>query len=262
MMLANHTHEKNNIYFAYAEGILGESLYHMGAYQEAADHFRSALKAYEHHKESSNGPETIEFCGAMQLVAWTLLSNKEYQDAKRACTLALSITEKLLGSHAPDTAASLINLASANLGIGNLGADTEAYYKRALNIYEKLIEQTDNQEAEMEFQEAIGGIHSSLGHLYNLRGNEDKALEEYKIVEFMYSTGDFCTGTAVPALKNLGLILWKKDDIKGAELMFSRALLLTETSPEYGTIHEQHQKLKVLLSKLRRGEKYQHQQHQ
>ena len=53
MEAARHRNEANNIYGAYAEGILGDALFKMGMYEEAAMRYKSALKAYERHSRSS-----------------------------------------------------------------------------------------------------------------------------------------------------------------------------------------------------------------
>jgi TolA-binding protein len=50
---ANRRVEPNNVYSAYAEGILADALLEMGDFKKAAYHYRSALKTYEHHSTST-----------------------------------------------------------------------------------------------------------------------------------------------------------------------------------------------------------------
>jgi len=52
MEIAKHTGEENNIYAAYAEGILADCLYHKGSYKEAAEHYHAALKTYERQNKA------------------------------------------------------------------------------------------------------------------------------------------------------------------------------------------------------------------
>ena len=50
---ARKTKQCNNIYEAYAEGILGEILYRENRFNESALHSSRALKVYEHHYRTS-----------------------------------------------------------------------------------------------------------------------------------------------------------------------------------------------------------------
>ena len=54
--IGSHTHQINNVYAAYAEGILADALFKEGNFEEAALKYRDALKAYEHHFQSTTGP--------------------------------------------------------------------------------------------------------------------------------------------------------------------------------------------------------------
>lgn len=114
MEAASHTLQPNNIYAAYAEGILGEVLFSKGNYKEAAEHFHHALNTYERHMRSSTSPESIMLVAATQLVSWLSLAKNESQSAQSYCRTALAMTERLLGPEHPDVATSMLNLATAN----------------------------------------------------------------------------------------------------------------------------------------------------
>lgn len=95
--LAKHVHEPNNIYAAYAEGIWAEALRSMGSFKESSQRYREALKMYERHYRSSTSPEAVELVGATQMVAWNYLSQRDFTNATRAWSSALSLTERLFG---------------------------------------------------------------------------------------------------------------------------------------------------------------------
>lgn len=62
--IAKKTGEPDNVYAAYAESILGDSLYAMGSFELAAQHYKTALKAHQRHSHSSIGPEAVELTGS------------------------------------------------------------------------------------------------------------------------------------------------------------------------------------------------------
>lgn len=211
MEISKHTGEDNNIYAAYAEGILADSLYHMGSYKEAAEHYHSALKTYERHSKSSHGPEAIELVGAVQLVAWSLLSSRKYEEAKGACSAALAMTEKLTGPMSIDVGASLLNLAIANMHTGDLGPRTEALFHRSLKIYQHSMDKISTDENTMKkCRYAIGALYSSRGNLYYLRGDMENAEKSFLKVEQLYMRGVYNDIDAAAPLKNLGMIYWKR----------------------------------------------------
>ena len=60
---AEKTHERDNIYAAYAKGILADALYAEGKYEEAAGVYAEGLKAYERHYHGKHSPDEIEIAG-------------------------------------------------------------------------------------------------------------------------------------------------------------------------------------------------------
>ena len=81
---------------------------------------------------------------ASQLVSWLSLTKEDKIGAQCSCRLALSMTEKLLGPDSPDTAASMFNLATANMLADDCGKGTEGLLVRALQIYELDSVKADN----------------------------------------------------------------------------------------------------------------------
>ncbi len=93
-----HTKGQDNVYQAYAEGILGEVQFAEGNYREAALHFHNALGNYERHERTSTGPESVMLVAATQLVSWmSLAKNESSLEAQIFARTALSMTERLLG---------------------------------------------------------------------------------------------------------------------------------------------------------------------
>lgn len=133
---AGHTKQYDNIYEAYAEGILGEVMYAQGNFKESADHLRKGLKKYEHHTRTSTGPESVMLVAATQLMSWLSLSKNESATSQVYCRTALSMTERLLGSEHPDVANCMVNLATANKMNGDIGKGTEGLLSRALQIFD------------------------------------------------------------------------------------------------------------------------------
>ena len=133
---AAHTKQQDNIYEAYAEGILGEVLYAQSNYKESAEHFHKALKAYEHHTRSSTGPESLMLVAATQLISWLSLSKNDTLNSQSYCRTALSMTERLLGPDHPDTGNCMFNLATANMKAGDISKGTEGLLNRSLQIYQ------------------------------------------------------------------------------------------------------------------------------
>ena len=72
----------------------------------------------------------------MQLMSWSLLSKKEYEEAKPVCATALGMTERLYGSHAVPTAAMMVNMATAYMNTCDLKLGPENLLKRAIIIFE------------------------------------------------------------------------------------------------------------------------------
>jgi tetratricopeptide (TPR) repeat protein len=148
--------------------------------------------------------------GAVQLIAWTLLSKKAYSEAKGACAAALAMTEQILGPKALDVGASLVNLATAQMHTDTSMTETEALYHRALKIYQAALDSVDTDEKSLiESRLAIGGIYSSLGNLYFLSGSDEKAKEAYMKVEQYYIRGFYTDIDAAAPMKNLAMLEWK-----------------------------------------------------
>ena len=182
-----------------------------------------------------------------------MLTEHRYEDAKVACGQALMMTEKLMGPNSTDTAASLVNLATAQMQTGELGLRTEFLYKRALKIYTQAVAESDVSDDQLKLadnHQSLGLIYSSLGNLYHLRGDDDAAEVCYREDLHLFNRGHFQGSEVAPPLKNLGTILWKKGDLPGAEVMFAKALLIVDS--ELGPNHPQHQKIMREIDEIRR----------
>lgn len=55
MLLAGHSHQSNNIYSAYATGILGDALYAEGKFKESSEAYKESFEAYKRHYRSDTG---------------------------------------------------------------------------------------------------------------------------------------------------------------------------------------------------------------
>jgi tetratricopeptide (TPR) repeat protein len=60
---AAETKEVDNIYAAFAKGILASAYYAEERYEEAANEYREALKAYEQHYSGETTPDIVEQAG-------------------------------------------------------------------------------------------------------------------------------------------------------------------------------------------------------
>ena len=210
------------------------------------------MKSYEHHFRERNGPEEIESVGAMQLMGWTLLCKREYEEAKSVCATALGMTERLYGSHAVPTAAMMVNLATAYMNTGDLKLGPENLLKRAIIIFEDF-KKSDKSLKEEDMNYKIGSAHLTLGNLYYLCGDENEAEGEYSKVEQMFNDGTFDCPEAASGLKNLAVIHWRRNDTQKAERLLSQALFSLEMSDKFGADHEQTTRVRDLLTSLRRG---------
>ena len=201
------SHEPNNIYAAYAQGILGDACYHENDFKKAAELYRDALKTYERHFQTVGGPENLELVGSLQLIAWTLLTRKDYDEAKQACATALGMTERLLGPNSTAVASSMVNLANAYIHTGDVGSVPEALLLRSIKAFESLNRSEKPKNPETLKKVAIS--HLTLGNLYNLRGSETDAEAQYERIAQMVEDGTFDSPEAAPALKNLATIRWR-----------------------------------------------------
>lgn len=116
--IALESKEPNNIYVAYAEGLLGEIFFAKGKYKEAALTFKSALRAYESHYRGSNDPKEVQAVGASQLVCWYLLHTKQFGLAVRAGEQELDAIQRVSGLNSSDAADAMLRLATAHLNNG------------------------------------------------------------------------------------------------------------------------------------------------
>jgi tetratricopeptide (TPR) repeat protein len=290
MEIARQTGNDISIYAAYAEGILADALFDKGLFKEAAEHYRSALKEYEGHALSTTlvifstcyfiygltvfcrGLEAVEMVGAVQLIAWTLLSMKAYDEAKGACAAALAMTEQLFGPAAIDVGASIVNLATAQMHTGSPLVETEALYSRALKIYQAALDSVDTDEKLMpDCRLAVAGIYSSLGNLYFLSGSEEKAKEAYMKVEQYYLRGFYTDIDAAAPMKNLAMLEWKQGtrecisflasfhvglfqlgNTKRTEVLLESAMLIVEGAKGNSFIHFKFSVLDIMLDISRR----------
>ena len=128
--VARHSNEENNVYYAYAEGLLAQAYEEKKEFELAAEHYKKALVIYEKHYSGQNDPIELESVGYYQLISWFLLSQGRYQEAMTACRMALSAMEAMLGQDHVDTAATMVNLAAAHINTGDLGTVPEELLNR------------------------------------------------------------------------------------------------------------------------------------
>lgn len=240
--------QPDNIYAAFAEGILAEALYREGHYREAADQYRDALRTYENHYQVPRGPEEVELAGAMQVMAWTLLSRKDYAAAKHACATALGLSSKLLGTNSIQTATNLANLGISLMNLGEL-YQPEFYFKKAIRVF-RANKKADNFD---EMNKNIGMIHLNLGNLYYLRGNDKLAAHEYSEMESMFVKNKLPSMEACAALKNFAAIRWRQGAVGSAERLLALALLSMQVNEQFGSEHPETIRVKEMLEGLRRG---------
>jgi len=241
---AEHSKEDDNIYAAYAEGVLADILLRQGLYLDAAHLFKGALRRYESHFMTTTGPQAVETVAATQLISWSHLAERNYEEAVSSCTAALGMTRKLLGESA-DTAGAAFNLATALLNNGQLDKRTEALFNESISMYERLSETETEAMGDNVFATSIATAHEGLGHLYFLRGNDERAEKEWGKVWQAYEDGELKDATSTaPSLKNLADIRLRRSDFEGARQLFSMALEVLEASPEYGPTHERSLELK------------------
>ena len=60
---AERTNERDNVYAAYAKGILADALLAEKRFKEAAELYSEGLKAYERHYKGSTSPAAVERAG-------------------------------------------------------------------------------------------------------------------------------------------------------------------------------------------------------
>ena len=238
----------DNIYAAYAEGIMAEALYQEGNYRESADKYRDALRTYERHYQVARGPEDVELVSSMQILAWTLLSRKDFAAAKHACATALGLSSKLLGNNSIQTATNLANLGISLMNLGEL-YQPEFYFKKAAHVFRNN-RKTENME---EMDKNIGMVHLNLGNLYYLRGNDKLAAHEYTEMEKLLVKDEFPSMEVCAALKHFAAIRWRQGATGSAERLLGTALVSMQVNSQYGIDHTQTLRVQEMLESLRRG---------
>jgi len=256
--IASQAKESNNIYAAYAEGILGEIFLSEGHYKEAALKFKSALKSYESHYKSSNGPEEVEMIGASQLISWYFMTNKQYDLAAKAITQELGVIERVTGLNSSDAAEAMLRLGSAHLNNGTLEA-AETFFKRALDLYEELYflhPEPDDEDVTFKHLQALRLVYTGLGNIYYLRGNDSLAEEFYSKVEQSMRFDYFNIAEFAATLQHLAFLKWRGGRVFEAESLLQEVLAALETSDTYG--HEDHRTIATrnLLHTLRNSPEY------
>lgn len=256
--IASQAKEPNNIYAAYAEGILGEIFFSEGHYKEAALKFKSALKSYESHYKSSNGPEEVEMIGASQLISWYFMTSKQYDLAAKAIAQELSVIERVTGLNSTDAAEAMLRLGSAHLNNGTLEA-AETFFQRALDLYEELYflhPEPDDEDVTFKHLQALRLVYTGLGNIYYLRGNDSLAEQFYSKVEQSMRFDYFNIAEFAATLQHLAFLKWRAGHVFEAESLLQEVLAALETSDTYG--HEDHRTIATrnLLFTLRNSPEY------
>ncbi len=251
--IGDHTGKANNIYAAYAQGILADALYAEGDYPGAAYQYRGALRAYEHHFVASNGPEAVELLGSLELVAWTLLSKREFEEAKVACATALGMSQQLLGPTHRTVAMNMLNLAESYMNTGDVSRGPEALLRKSIRVLEGEESKLTVSDEKLKIMKYLGTAHQNLGNLFYLRNDITNAEKEYEQVEALFSGGKYYIPEAAAALKNLAAIRWRKNEKLGAEQLLHQALYILNASDSFGPDHSQTRKVSEMLQALREG---------
>jgi tetratricopeptide (TPR) repeat protein len=101
---AERTGETDNVYSAFARGILGDVHLEELRYKEAAEEYSAALKAYERHYESIGSPSNVELMGAVRARGRTLSSEGKYAEAAVESEKEVSLTREIFGVYSDETA--------------------------------------------------------------------------------------------------------------------------------------------------------------
>ena len=204
MITAGHTKQQDNIYQAYAEGILGDILYAEEQYKDAADHYGKALKTYENHLKSATGPESIVLVAAVQLISYTALNNPVNDLlVQYSCRRALAMTERLLGPESTDTADCMFNLATANMIKNDTGRGTEGLLLRALQIYQDDSSRQDNQSLHAI---AKKGTFDVMAQMYIRRKEYQNAKNSLHRIVDMVNAGFLHGDETIEEIKTLGAL--------------------------------------------------------
>ena len=247
-----HTKGQDNVYQAYAEGILGEVQFAEGNYKEAALHFHNALGIYERHERTSTGPESVMLVAATQLVSWVSLAKNESSiEAQVFARTALAMTERLLGPNHVDTAACMVNLAVANSQVNDYGKGSEGLLKRAIEIYDLNLNLCGSDSSiDMNTDKMLKGkmnALSLLGHVYLHNGLWERAKRIFHSVIDMYNAGLVDGKDVVDDFRVLVDLYMKQDDIVRAQLYYTKAIELLEKDERYGISHPKTLELKEFL---------------
>ena len=237
MSTADARKEDDNIFSAYADGVLANVLHLQGEYEEAAKHYRTALNKYERHYASSSGPQAVETVAATQLISWSHMAERDFNSAVHSCTAALSMTRRLLGDDAVDSANAAFNLGTALMNTGHVGEGTESLFKEAIRVYEcNAVKEPDEPNM---YAVQVANSHEALGHIFFLRGDDKRAEAEWTFVWNMFEDTKLSDApSVVPSLKNLADIKLRRKDFVGARDLFAAALEALSADPRYGPDHE------------------------
>lgn len=168
-----------------------------------------------------------------------------------------------------DVAACMTNLAVSHINTGDTGPAPEALLKKALEVYEQQeIELNELEDEDVQDDQGIKGgasllskqldaceplcnVHTILGHMYYMRGDEEKAIENYRAVEDIYKLGMVKDDSrCAPAMGNLALIMWKRGEKERAEELFREVLFAKRFEAGSNSFLE----FERLLSALKEGQ--------
>ncbi|KAJ1434761.1 hypothetical protein B484DRAFT_393803 [Ochromonadaceae sp. CCMP2298] len=259
--IAHHTEQSDNIYAAYAEGILAEISYEQGNFKSAADRFRHALSAYENHYRSKTGPQNVKSLGAAQMLSFAFMTGRRYDKAAEALKVELRNVYDVYGKESLEAADTQVNLGSAYLYTDNFDL-AEHYYLKALGIYEAhMAEGLDPPTKPLQL------IFTGMGDINYLRQKELTAMNYYLRLEELLSQQKQQTQqmqeqeqmqeqdahprkTYNSAMKNLGLIKWRLGDFADAQRRLRNVLKTLQEDEQYGEEHPQTLSVKQKLIEL------------
>lgn len=226
--IAEHTMEPNNIYSAYAQGVYADALYHEGKYKESSEQYKEALKKYELCFRSRRGPEEVENVAAMQLVAHKLLGENKFPEAELACKKSLQMTADLVGPNNTDTAATMVNLATAYVLQGKIEHKAEPLLKKAIHILEENVKDCENSEEFLSTAVTLAGALLVQASVHVLKDEEDNAFKLYEELEAMHAKGWWAGSEIADVFVSMAMIKWRAGKFRTAESILNRGVTRLE----------------------------------
>ncbi len=174
-----------------------------GAYEEADDHLRTALAAWDESVDPRGTASIHLDLGQLDLF------RGRTDDAQRHTTEALERYQKLGDRAGVARACAVLGATAADRGQLR---DAEVLYGRALPIFEELGD-----------QQGLAALYSQLGLLAQSNGDLDSAMSWYETaLKMVHAIGS--EPAIASALHELGLVRHRRGDLAEAEALYRRSL--------------------------------------